>query len=341
MPLVSGKEGGCVPRPCANSLSVPLPSAAALTRVGLEKWCTATDGKEKRTNNNISKFLNRLLGLPVKIQNYLFQYFTDTLSATISEAKRLGTFDYGIQDFGKNGEEVVLDQVDKYNLQHSTGVAPVELYKLRISRGVTWEAAVQRLADAGEPSGFYVNYTSSSIVLLVHLADDRYQQVRPHLGATGKFVDDIVAFKRYNYKVPLAQAEMHWTRHYDFSADKCSHQFFAGRCALVIAGYSCYYGLRNQAHVVLTGSVLAVWTTVEGVFERNQDLGKKAMRVYRVKISDDLKIIGLGIPERCVDDMEDRLQDVQIGVAKLEMASGHSDESGDNESGAEYDDDYY
>ena len=45
---------------------------------------------------NISKFLNRLLGLEVSLQNALFQYFTSTLDAVIQQAKRNGRYDEGI-----------------------------------------------------------------------------------------------------------------------------------------------------------------------------------------------------------------------------------------------------
>jgi hypothetical protein len=40
--------------------------------------------------NDMSKFLNRILGLPVKLQNLLFKYFSDTLAAIITAAKRSG-----------------------------------------------------------------------------------------------------------------------------------------------------------------------------------------------------------------------------------------------------------
>lgn len=46
--------------------------------------------------NNMSKFLNRILGMPVELQNRLFKYFTDTLQAIISQAKKSGRFDLGI-----------------------------------------------------------------------------------------------------------------------------------------------------------------------------------------------------------------------------------------------------
>ena len=46
--------------------------------------------------NNMSKFLNRILGMPVDLQNRLFKYFTDTLNEIIKQAKKTGRFDLGI-----------------------------------------------------------------------------------------------------------------------------------------------------------------------------------------------------------------------------------------------------
>lgn len=46
--------------------------------------------------NNISKFLNRLLGLPTTVQNAMFDYFNTNLTAIILEAKRSGRWDMGI-----------------------------------------------------------------------------------------------------------------------------------------------------------------------------------------------------------------------------------------------------
>lgn len=40
--------------------------------------------------------LFRILGMPVELQNRLFKYFTDTLNAIVSQAKRTGKYDMGI-----------------------------------------------------------------------------------------------------------------------------------------------------------------------------------------------------------------------------------------------------
>ena len=44
-------------------------------------------------HNDMSKFLNRILGMKVEKQNLLFKYFADTLNAIINQAKRSGKYD--------------------------------------------------------------------------------------------------------------------------------------------------------------------------------------------------------------------------------------------------------
>lgn len=45
---------------------------------------------------NITKFLNRILGLEVHKQNSLFQYFTDNFDYLIEKDKKEGKYDMGI-----------------------------------------------------------------------------------------------------------------------------------------------------------------------------------------------------------------------------------------------------
>lgn len=54
------------------------------------------DNVPEKDHNNISRFMNRILGFPVELQNRLFQYFTDTLQAIVNQAKKAGRYDLGI-----------------------------------------------------------------------------------------------------------------------------------------------------------------------------------------------------------------------------------------------------
>lgn len=66
----------------------------ALLDVGLDLYAMAD---ENRKSDNIVRFLNRSLGVPVELQNRLFKYFSDTLFATILKAQKEATFDHGIK----------------------------------------------------------------------------------------------------------------------------------------------------------------------------------------------------------------------------------------------------
>jgi hypothetical protein len=44
----------------------------------------------------MSRFLNRILGIRVQMQNLLFQFFSDVLNAVIVNARRSGSWDLGI-----------------------------------------------------------------------------------------------------------------------------------------------------------------------------------------------------------------------------------------------------
>lgn len=59
---------------------------------GLSKTRTMKDTDK----SDIAKFLNRILGLNVKLQNHLFKYFMDSMDKVISDAKKNGKYDMGI-----------------------------------------------------------------------------------------------------------------------------------------------------------------------------------------------------------------------------------------------------
>lgn len=81
---------------------------------------------------NMTRFLNRLLGLPVNLQNLVFCYFTDTLGEIIKHAKKAGRWDGGILDFGASGENVVLVESKEFVGDAAFGTATTELHKVSV-----------------------------------------------------------------------------------------------------------------------------------------------------------------------------------------------------------------
>jgi hypothetical protein len=69
--------------------------AVALIDVGIIRGCKNHSDKFKLDDdyaNNVSKFLNHLLGMPVCIQNSLFKYFCDTMTAIVTAREGIRSF---------------------------------------------------------------------------------------------------------------------------------------------------------------------------------------------------------------------------------------------------------
>uniref|UniRef100_A0A4W3J911 Protein strawberry notch homolog 1 n=1 Tax=Callorhinchus milii TaxID=7868 RepID=A0A4W3J911_CALMI len=158
--------------------------------------------------NNIGKFLNRILGMEVHQQNALFQYFSDTLSAVIQNAKKNGRYDMGILDLGSGDEKVKKLEGKKF------------------------------LTPGYSVSGYVALYTVSVYPLSLSLS---------------------------------------------LSAPPTIH--------VISIGLVCEVGLRCRSYHVLCGSVLSVWTKVEGVLASVSGSNVK-MQIVRLKTEDGQRIVG-------------------------------------------------
>lgn len=98
MKTIMGYETPLVPPPKDYKGEFFKDIAASLVGVGIIVNSEQTPGVLclDKDYNNISKFLNRILGMKVELQNRIFKYFTDTLTAIVEQAKKLGRFDLGI-----------------------------------------------------------------------------------------------------------------------------------------------------------------------------------------------------------------------------------------------------
>uniref|UniRef100_A0A4W3IVF5 Protein strawberry notch homolog 1 n=1 Tax=Callorhinchus milii TaxID=7868 RepID=A0A4W3IVF5_CALMI len=162
--------------------------------------------------NNIGKFLNRILGMEVHQQNALFQYFSDTLSAVIQNAKKNGRYDMGILG--------------------------------NVERGMSWDDAVKIWAEQmGSEDGFYLSL---------------------QVGERGRVGWVVGAW---------VEKETCWA------------------VVTISIGLVCEVGLRCRSYHVLCGSVLSVWTKVEGVLASVSGSNVK-MQIVRLKTEDGQRIVG-------------------------------------------------
>lgn len=270
--------------------------------------------------NNMSKFLNRMLGIPVDLQNHLFKYFTDVLDTIIEKAKKSGNFDSGIADLGANGEKVIYIKLTRFMRKHSTGLAPCELHEVQIERGMSWQEASDKCAELADPmEGFYLSKSSKSkktSAILVTISEDttRKQQhtssfepksskssiqcqvYRPNIGLQRRHDNLNEIEKKYTW-VSTEKAEIPWTEQFIASSNTCSHIYYQGTCRNKTVGLDCEIGLKRRTYFILSGSVLSVWARVENILATTNS---SKMQVIRLRTTSNKKIVGILIPKSCV-----------------------------------------
>ena len=92
----------------------------------------------------VRRFLNRLLGLPLREQNELFDLFCATLSGVISAARKDGKYDEGIADL--SGASVSLEEPETALWADPLTGAVMSTALVMVDRGVSWHAACEKLA---------------------------------------------------------------------------------------------------------------------------------------------------------------------------------------------------
>uniref|UniRef100_A0A8C8MHK7 Protein strawberry notch homolog 1 n=1 Tax=Oncorhynchus tshawytscha TaxID=74940 RepID=A0A8C8MHK7_ONCTS len=262
--------------------------------------------------NNIGKFLNRILGMAVQEQNALFQYFSDTLAAVIQNAKKNGRYDMGILDLGSGDEKVKKMEAKKFLTPGYSTSGHVELYTVSVERGMSWEDATHAWAEqSGPDDGFYVQVLkdqsdvsfSTEFVLFYKL--DKYFKTAilvKEVNSKQLKLEAYADIKKKCKKVLSDDAKQHWMDQYQSSAEICSHAYWRGNCKKVSVGLQCEVGLRCRTYYVLCGSVLSVWTKVEGVLASVSGTNIK-MQIVRLRTEDGQRIVGLIIPINCVSPL--------------------------------------
>ncbi|XP_039627924.1 protein strawberry notch homolog 1 isoform X1 [Polypterus senegalus] len=276
--------------------------------------------------NHIGRFLNRILGMEVQQQNALFQYFSDTLNAVIQNAKKNGRYDMGILDLGSGDEKVKKSDVKKFLTPGYSTSGHVELYTVSVERGMSWEDAMKVWAEqSGTDDGFYLqirnNKKTAIIVKEVNTKKRLFLVYRPNTGKQLK-METYADIRKKCKKVLSDDAKQHWMDQYISSADICSHAYWRGNCKKASIGLQCEVGLRCRTYFVLCGSVLSVWTKVEGVLASVSGTNVK-MQIVRLRTEDGQRIVGLIIPANCVSPLINILsssdQSQQIAVQQQQM----------------------
>ncbi|XP_071848916.1 protein strawberry notch homolog 1-like isoform X2 [Apostichopus japonicus] len=260
--------------------------------------------------NSLPKFLNRLLGVEVDLQNELFGYFSDTLAEIISRVKKEGLWDMGILDIISEGQIVKKLETNNFIGSFSTGTATCQLHKVSAERGLKWGLAVDLWSQLTYPDeGFYISLKTRNgkrLAVLVKFSSNASAArkgimniYRPNLGQQVK-TETLTELKQKYKKVISDEAKTHWEQQYTAAATMCSHKFWRGRCRNTDVGIPCDVGLRSRTFYILGGSVLSVWSRVERILMNYRGGRDGKMQLIRVKTADNSKLVGMLIPKNCV-----------------------------------------
>uniref|UniRef100_T1IRW6 Strawberry notch n=1 Tax=Strigamia maritima TaxID=126957 RepID=T1IRW6_STRMM len=276
-----------------------------------------------KDHNNISKFLNRILGMEVDLQNRLFKYFSDTLAAIIAQAKKAGRFDMGILDLGTTSDQMKRTKKETFCFKHATGTTQVSLNTVTMERGMSWDQAVSVWCElTGKEEGFYLaqqvrNGKQPAILAVEFTAGsasrkrerrDRNEKVfsvyRPNTGLQFRQETLTEILKKYS-KASTDLAQPHWQDQYDSATDVCSHAYWRGSCRRVMMGMPCDVGLRRRTYHVLDGSVLSVWGKVESVLAATMPASSHntKMQVIRLRLQDGQRIVGILVPTNFIQPL--------------------------------------
>ncbi|XP_063396548.1 protein strawberry notch homolog 1-like [Mytilus trossulus] len=259
--------------------------------------------------NNISKFLNRILGMEVCLQNSLFKFFSNTLTAIILDAKRSGRWDMGILDLGAGEEKVSKKETKTFVGNAALNTAKTELNTVTVERGMSWTQVLNLYRKySGEQDGFYVSandkfWKKTAILAVYHTTNKKkeklYDVYRPNTGRQPHPESLTGLLKRYKKVLP-DNAQKWWEDQYISSAVNCSHAFWKGNCKKTALGLQCDVGLRTRTFHVLSGSVLSVWNKLENVLASAPGGINSKMQIIRLKTDAGERIVGSLIPSNCL-----------------------------------------
>lgn len=257
---------------------------------------------------NMSRFLNRILGVEVELQNLLFAYFMKTLSVVVQQAKSSGRWDEGILDLGAHGEAVNNLSVQTFVGNSVFGTATTELHTVSVERGMSWNESFElRASQTTHPDdGYYLSNQSrngkKTAILVICQSRSKKRSLfsvyRPNTGLQSK-QDTLEDIRKKYRKVSEPEARSSWVDQYESALRQCSHAYWKGNCKRMTMGLNCEVGRRQRTFHILSGSVLSVWSKLESVLAGQPGANSK-VQIVRCRKSDGSRIVGCLIPSNCV-----------------------------------------
>ena len=253
---------------------------------------------------SIQRWLNRLLALPIALQNAIFDEFLGLVEARIDAARQAGTLDLGLETIAVEDFTVLSDTL--LRTDPSSG-ATTHLLELEIARALK-PLSLQRLEELHGLEGLRHRI----------LRNARSARVALLLPARSILTDDGSRLARFELQRPLTRSyitigqleESHWE---DVGLDV----FREAWAAEVAEAQS---SQRRERLNLATGLLLPVWDKLPSNF----------VRVSRISAIDGRSLLGREVPAHCVPELcqalgLERQQTLSVGdIVQTVLATGRA-----------------
>ena len=337
---------------------------------------TLKGNKTKNSGLKISTFLNRLLGMPIEMQEIAFDYFTQTFEGVIKDHKQRGKYDSGVTNI--TGQSIV-SKPEHNKVVHKCPTSGAETnVRLVVSdSGVKYRQVCAMMRDYEENRetlfegsnqrglcGFYIaTYgtmakTNRPNVCYAHeirnmgqqnqnsIKNPQMQITRANkLNASKMDLDNLQA----NYKrVELTDIDgvlrfrELWNFWYDFFKSTCVH---GKTCKQGVGRRMCDAGKRFRNDLLICGAVLPVWNQINDQFKgmvatEEGTVRETHLKVMRAQTTLGEKIVGLKLASIAVEDFDDYVRSLQTTIEdRTKGGVGHERHGGEIHYDEYYDDD--
>jgi len=298
--------GACPKTPHAHGLTW-VEAKDALQRMKLLTAQMAPSSESDR--QNINKFLNRLLGLPVKLQNDLFSFYNAIFRWVVLSAKAQGDVDTGVGLI--QGESVRVAGEPEIVFRDPRSSATSLIHSVRVDTGLSWRSACEYLqavlanpavrpTNLGGSTGFWQQKKTNRVVLAVELpsthTDRRFRMhriLRPtlHTSAKPQYVPMAKLIARYLCMRNPADAEPLWKE--AFKEDE---------------------GDRFEDVRLLCGAILPIWTPLIAALRAVAKPGKRDSALTVKKCNcDGTPLVGVVLNEKLVAQLKANLKSQEGG----------------------------
>ncbi|XP_002137508.2 protein strawberry notch-like [Drosophila pseudoobscura] len=306
----------------------------ALGDVGVLNVETGENGVEiysvAKDSSNVDRFINRLRGCCVEMQNVIFKFFIDNMYGSIAQMKRSGRFNIGILDLTAHQVSVKSFRQLQFTKMFTNGSETTQLHTLQVERGMTFSAAMTMFRRRARKryEGFYqlkekkrdkmvailCLEVKSSFHLVTGPKDVQMEIYRPHIGRQVR-IENLASISSRYVRVKPKTARKYWQEQYDVCLNTCSHIFWNRTCHFPD---DCMDGKRIRTYNVLSGRVLPFWHRITNILEKNRH------RIQMISAKTDVgqNIVGIAVPNSVYKII---YIDLSSDVGKVELLDSTKD----------------